>query len=94
MEKHKKLMAESIATNKQQCVDFKLNHDKKWEQLAGKKVDQQAKLNGTIMCAHWHTCRNCFKDCKIKVSHTICSKIPPDAKQAHLKWLAEVHCSE
>jgi hypothetical protein len=52
-EKRKKLMAESIVKNKEQCVDFKLNHNEKWEQFAGKKLDHQAKLNGTIMCACW-----------------------------------------
>jgi hypothetical protein len=38
-EKSKKLMAESVITNKQQCMDFKLNHNEKWEQFAGKKLD-------------------------------------------------------
>ena len=84
-EKCKKLMAESIVTNKQPCVDFKLNHDEKWEQFAGKKLDQQAKLNGTIMCARWHMRGNYFKDCKNRASHVVCSEIPPEAKQAHLK---------
>jgi hypothetical protein len=89
-EKHKKLMAESIVTNKQWCVDFKLNHNVKWEQFAGKKLDQRAKLNGTIMCACWQMHGNCFKDCKNRASHVICSKISPKAKQAHHKWLAAV----
>jgi hypothetical protein len=91
-EKCKKLMAESVITNEQQCVDFKLNlnHNEKWEQFTGKKLDQQAKLNGTIMCACWHTRGNCFKDCKNRASHIICSKIPPKAKQSHLKWFAAV----
>ncbi len=41
-EKRKKLMAESvgIVTNKQQCTDFKLNPNEKWEQFPGKKLDQ------------------------------------------------------
>ncbi len=58
----KKLMAESIVTNKQQCADLALNLSKKWEQFAEKKLDQQAKLNSNIMCARWHTRGNCFED--------------------------------
>jgi hypothetical protein len=34
------LMAESVVTNEHQCADFKLNPNKKWEQFAGKKLDQ------------------------------------------------------
>ncbi len=83
-------MAESIITNKHQCTDFKLNPDKKWEQFAGKKLGQQEKLNGTVMCSRWHTRRNCFSDCKKRASHAACSEIPPEAKQAHLKWLVAV----
>jgi hypothetical protein len=57
-------MAESVVANKHQCADFKLNPDKKWEQFTGKKLDQQAKLNGTIMCPRWHMRGNCFKDAR------------------------------
>jgi hypothetical protein len=73
-ETRKKTMAESIITNEQQCGDFKLNHDEKWKQFAGKKLNQQAKLNGTIMCTRCHTPGNCFKDCKNRASHIACSK--------------------
>jgi hypothetical protein len=65
-EKHKKLMAESVVTNEQQCVDFKLNPGKKWEQFAGKRLDQQANLNSTVMCAHWHMRGNCFNSLSAK----------------------------
>jgi hypothetical protein len=88
------MIAESVVENKHQCTKFKLRPDKKWEHFAGKKLDLQAKLNGTIMCPRWHTRGNCFKDCKYKDSHVACSEVPGKAKQAHLKWLAAVCRSE
>jgi hypothetical protein len=96
-EKRKKLMAESvgIVTNKQQCTDFKLNPNEKWEQFPGKKLDQWAKLNDTAMCARWHTRGNCFKDCKNRANqHVACSEILLEAKQTHIKCLAAVRHSE
>ena len=73
--------------NDRQCSEFKLREGELWTQFAGMHLDDRAKMKGTIMCTRWHTRGDCFADCKNKASHVICSEIPPDAKQGHLRWM-------
>jgi hypothetical protein len=73
--------------NDHQCSEFKLKEGELWTQFAGMHLDDRAKIKGTIMCTRWHTRGDCFADCKNKASHVTCSEIPPDAKQAHLRWM-------
>jgi hypothetical protein len=84
-ETHKKMIADNMLQNKQQCSEFKLNPDKKWENFAGKKVEWHAKINRKTMCPCWHTLGNCFKDCKYNESHNAYHEIPPDAKHTQLR---------
>ena len=86
-EKNKAAEKKPSVKNDHQCAEFKLKEGELWTQFAGMHLDDRAKMKGTIMCTRWHTRGDCFADCKNQASHVICSEIPPDAKQGHLKWM-------
>ena len=86
-EQHRAAEKKPSVKNDRQCSEFKLREGELWTQFAGMHLDDRAKMKGTIMCTRWHTRGDCFTDCKNKASHVICSEIPPDAKQGHLRWM-------
>jgi hypothetical protein len=59
--KEKKKEQQGGATkNENQCMDFKMKEGEQWSTFAGASLADQAKLNGTFMCGHWHTQGHCF----------------------------------
>jgi hypothetical protein len=80
--------------NEHQCGDFKFREGEQWRMFKTAGNSDRAKLNGSLMCACWHTRGSYFLDCKHKASHVKCSEIPTETKMAHLKWMKKVRREE